>query len=134
MTWRVLADLVAVVHLLFVLFVLFGGFLVMRWPRMAWIHLPSVAWGITVEMMGWICPLTHLENRFRFLGWQEGYGESFIDHYILPLIYPALLLGETPPRALFITIGVAVFVINAALYRQVLKRRSALSSDRHDSG
>ena len=88
MAYRLLADMVLVVHLGFILFVLLGGLLVRRWRSMALVHLPSVAYGAAIELWGWICPLTPLENRLRALGGERGYAGGFIDHYLVPVIYP----------------------------------------------
>ncbi len=82
MIYRALADLVLVVHFAFVLFVVVGGLLVLRWPWVAFLHVPAAIWGILIEYSGWICPLTPLENSFRQSGGQPGYSGSFIQHYI----------------------------------------------------
>ncbi|HEY6839418.1 MAG TPA: DUF2784 domain-containing protein [Geobacteraceae bacterium] len=88
MLYSILADLGVLHHGAFVLFVVGGGFLVIRWPRLAWIHIPAALWGATVEFTGWICPLTPLENHFRLLAGDEGYSGGFIAHYLVPLLYP----------------------------------------------
>ena len=82
MAFRLLADATVVAHLAFVLFVVAGGLLVLRWPRVAWAHVPAVAWGAWVEFAGWICPLTPLENWLRARGGQTAYTASFIDQYV----------------------------------------------------
>ena len=115
MPYRLLADLVVLLHAAFVLFVIFGGFAVLRWPRLAWIHIPTAAWGALIEMAGWICPLTPLENNLRQMGGQPGYGAGFIEHYIVPIIYPP---GLT--RGIQISLGIAVLVLNAAIYGWIL--------------
>ena len=84
-----LADLVVILHLSFVLFVVFGGLLVLRWPRLAWVHLPAAAWGVAIEFTGGICPLTPLENWLREKAGEIGYADGFTEHYILPVLYPA---------------------------------------------
>ena len=86
------ADGLVLFHLAFILFVLFGGLLTLKWPRVMWLHLPAVAWGISVEVLP--CPLTRWENLFRHLAGQDGYGGGFIEHYILTLIYPAGLTAN----------------------------------------
>ena len=97
MIYRALADLVLVVHLGFVLFVVLGGLLVVRWPWLAWLHVPAAVWGVLIEFMGWICPLTPLENSFRVAGGGAGYSGGFIEHYIRPILYPAGLTRRTGP-------------------------------------
>jgi len=114
----VAADLVATLHFLFVLFVVLGGLLVLRWPRLAWLHLPAVAWGACIELMGWICPLTPLENRLRLEAGMAGYKGGFIEHYLLPVLYPAHL-----SRSVQIILGLSVLLINAILYGSILRRR-----------
>ncbi len=88
MGYRLLADAVLAVHFLFIVFVIFGGLLAIRWPRAAWIHLPCLAWGAAIVTKGWVCPLTPLEVRLRRLAGEAGYEDSFIEHYILGLVYP----------------------------------------------
>jgi hypothetical protein len=113
-----LADSVLVLHFLFVMFVLAGGLLVLRWPRLAWLHLPAVVWGVVVEMMGWICPLTPLENRFRALAGAEVYSGDFIQRYCLPVMYPE---GLTPQIQMLL--GLLVMVLNVAIYAVLIRRR-----------
>ena len=122
MPYGILADATVAAHFLFIFFVLLGGFLVLRWPALAWLHLPVLLWGVGIELIGWICPLTYLENHFRALARAEGYGASFVEHYLVPLIYPALLFPGGFPRSGFIAIGVFVAVINAVIYWFVWKR------------
>lgn len=88
MIYRILADLVLLVHALFVVFAVFGGLLVLRRRWLAWLHLPALAWGAIIISMGWICPLTPLENTLRQMAGQESYNSSFIEHYVLLAIYP----------------------------------------------
>jgi hypothetical protein len=91
---RIAADLVVLAHLGFILFVILGGLLVLRWPRMAWIHLPAVIWGALIEFAGWICPLTPLENWLREASGTAGYQGGFIEHYLVPIVYPANSRGR----------------------------------------
>ena len=119
MLYRALADLVLVAHLGFILFVVLGALLVLRWPRLAWLHLPAAAWGVLIEVGGWICPLTPLENELRRRGGGAGYAGGFIEHYLVPLIYPGALT-----RTLQLVLGSAVFLLNVALYVWVLRRRA----------
>ncbi len=118
MLWRLLADLVVVLHLGFVLFVVLGGFLVFRHPRAAWFHLPAALWGAGIEIGGWICPLTPLENHLRRLGGGAGYSGGFIAHYLVPILYPD---GLT--RGLQYLIAAFVVGINVAIYAVITRRR-----------
>jgi len=118
MTTAILADLLVLLHLAFILFVLFGGLLVLRWRRLLWLHLPVVAWGAAIEFVGWVCPLTPLENRLRAAAGDAGYGGGFIEHYLIPLIYPADLTRE-----LQWLLGAVVLVVNAVVYWRVLRGR-----------
>ena len=88
MIYRLLADAVVVLHVCFVLFVLFGGFLLRRWPNLVYAHIPAAIWGVLIEFGGWVCPLTPLEKSLRIRGGAQAYQGDFIDHYILPLLYP----------------------------------------------
>jgi len=115
--YRALADLVLVVHLTFVLFVVLGGLLVLRWPRAAWLHIPAAIWGVLIEYTGWICPLTPLENSFRARGGEMGYSGGFIEHYIQPLLYPAGLTRGTQ-----IALGSFVLLLNLGAYGILLTR------------
>lgn len=87
----ILADVLVIVHLLFVVFVVAGGFLLARWPKLVWLHLPAAAWGAYIEFSGGICPLTPLENRLRVLGGGSAYSGNFVEHYVLPIVYPGYL-------------------------------------------
>lgn len=113
-----LANGVLVVHGLFILFVLIGGFGVWRWPRLAWLHLPAVAWAAWVACAGWICPLTPLENNLRRAAGAAGYSGGFIEHYLLPAIYP-----EGLTRSVQIGLGVFVAVLNVTVYAALYARR-----------
>lgn len=118
MFYRFAADGVVLVHLLFIVFAVLGALLVLRWPRLCWLHLPAAAWGFLVEVMHWPCPLTRWENHFRHLAGEQGYGQGFIEHYLLPVIYPA---GLTP--AIQLWLGGGVLVVNAGIYGWLLYRR-----------
>jgi hypothetical protein len=111
MTHRLLADATVAFHFLFIAFVVLGGLAVMRMPRVAWLHLPAVAWVVWLELTGAICPLTPLENALREQAGQGGYEGGFIDHYLMPVIYPA---GLTPQIQTML--GIAVLVLNATVY------------------
>ena len=114
MNINLLADLVLVLHAAFILFVVVGGLLVLRFQRLAWLHLPCVAWGILVELFGWTCPLTPLENQLR----QRTTETGFVEHYLAPLIYPA---GLTP--VIQYLLALFVLLINLGIYTIVWKRR-----------
>lgn len=118
---RIAADFVVLVHLGFILFVAVGGLLVLRWPRLAWAHVPAFVWGAMVELGGWICPLTPLEHRLRAAAGGAAYDGSFIDRYITPVVYPA---GLT--RGLQIVLGCTVIIVNLAIYVVFLLRRRKL--------
>ena len=115
---RFAADSVLVLHLAFILFVVAGALFVMRWPRVAWLHLPAAAWGTFVEVTGRICPLTTLENHLRRTAGLEGYADSFVEHYLVPVIYPAGLTRDTQ----WWLAGVVV-TVNVFLYIHILLRR-----------
>lgn len=121
MSHGLLADAVLLLHLAFILFVVLGGFLAWRWPRLAWLHLPAAAWGALIEFGDWPCPLTPLENHLRALAGEAGYAGGFIEHYLLPLVYP-----EALTRELQIALGLGVVAINLAAYA-LGRRRAALS-------
>ncbi|MCW3480973.1 DUF2784 domain-containing protein [Neisseriaceae bacterium JH1-16] len=114
---RLAVDLVLLIHCGFVLFVVLGGGLVLRWPRLAWLHLPAVGWGALAEFTGWICPLTPLEQWLRDAAGQASYSGGFVEHYLVPLLYPA---GLT--RSLQLLLGVGVLLINGAVYGWLLYR------------
>jgi hypothetical protein len=118
MLWRLLADAVLVLHLLFVAFAVAGGLLALRWRWMPWLHLPALAWGATVEFTGRICPLTPLENALRAAGGEAGYQGGFIEHYLLPLLYPAALTRE-----LQWTLGTGLVLFNLLVYGLLWWRR-----------
>jgi hypothetical protein len=116
MLYQLLASVVAIIHLAFIVFVIGGAFLLLRWPKLMWIHLPAACWGVVIEMMGWYCPLTGLENWLLRRAGREGYSGGFVSHYIFALIYPA---GLT--RTIEIAIGVVVLVVNVGVYVRVFK-------------
>jgi hypothetical protein len=119
-----LAELVVVLHFCFVLFVLFGGVLALRWPKMVWVHLPAAAWGALISFAGWVCPLTPLEKWLRRQGGAAGYEGGFVEHYILPVLYPRGLTHEVQ-----IALGVIVIFLNVLIYRHVyrqFRRRKAV--------
>ncbi len=118
---RIAADGVVLVHAAFIVFVVLGGFAVLRWPRIAWLHIPAAVYGALIELQGFICPLTPLEVSLRRTAGEQGYTGGFIEHYVIPVVYPAGLTRE-----LQIALGVAVIVINLVAYTMVVvsRRRS----------
>lgn len=117
MLYRLLADLVLVVHLLFIAFVVAGGFAAVRWPRLAWAHVPCFVWGALIEFAGWICPLTPLENDLRIASGEAGYAGGFIERYLLPVIYPGALTREIQ-----IWLGASVLALNVLAYAWLVRR------------
>ena len=113
------ADLVVLLHFLFVLFVVFGGLLVLRWPKLAYVHLPVALYGMLIEFVGWVCPLTPLEKRLRESAGQQGYEGGFVEHYILPVLYPA---GLT--RGVQLVLGLVVIAVNVVIYWAIARRRN----------
>ena len=118
MHYRLLADLVLLLHAAFVAFVMLGGLLALRWPRAAWVHLPIVAWGAGIEFLGGICPLTPLENHWRRLAGEQGYAGGFVEHYVVGVLYP-----EGLTRNVQLALGILVLAVNAAVYFAVWRRR-----------
>ncbi|HJS02244.1 MAG TPA: DUF2784 domain-containing protein [Variovorax sp.] len=118
MTPRLLADAVLLLHGLFIVFVVAGGALVWRWPRVAWLHLPAVAWAAWISWAGGVCPLTPLENTLRREAGQAGYEGGFVQHYLPGLIYP-----EGFTRELEIGVGVFVTLLNVGVYALLVRRR-----------
>lgn len=112
-----LADLVLVLHFGFILFVVLGGLLALRWPHLALVHLPAAAWGVLIELRGWICPLTPLENSLRRAAGQAGYEGGFIEHYLLPVVYPDGLTRDTQ-----LLLAAIVVLLNAGIYGLVWRR------------
>jgi hypothetical protein len=118
MWYAVLADAVALVHFLFVLFVVAGSLLALRWPRAAWFHAPALIWALFVECAGTLCPLTPLENRLRVLGGESGYNDDFVSYWLLSLLYPASIT-----RSLQMTLGGSLFLLNVCLYTWIWTKR-----------
>ena len=116
-----LADSIVAFHFLFVLFVVFGGLLVLWWPRVAYLHVPAAIWGALIEFTGWICPLTPLENALRARAGQAGYQGGFVEHYILPALYPTALT-----RNIHLLLGAIVLLLNLAIYAHVLRRSAGI--------
>jgi hypothetical protein len=112
-----LADLILCMHAGFVLFVIFGGLLVLRWRWIAWLHLPAAAWGAIVEFSGWVCPLTPLENWLREQAGETGYRSDFVAYYLMPVLYP-----DDLTRDVQLMFGTAVLVINVSVYGWLWRR------------
>lgn len=118
MAYRVLAEIVMVLHFCFVVFVIFGGLLVLRRRSIAWLHLPAVGWGILIEFFWWTCPLTTLENRLRELGGEAGYATGFIDYYVSAVLYAPL-----SPQVR-IALGLMLVGFNLFIYLYLLRRQA----------
>ena len=117
MFYRAAADAILILHLVFVIFVVLGGVIVLRWPRLAWLHVPAVLWAAWVEFAGWICPLTPLEISLRQRAGEAGYAGDFVEHYLTSALYPEGLARTTQ-----IALGGAVVLINLAVYVVILNR------------
>jgi len=122
MIYKLAADGVFLAHLAFVLFVVLGGVAVWKWPRLAWLHLPAVGWGVAIEFTGWICPLTPWEQSLRRLAGEKGYSGGFVEHYLVPLLYP-----EQLTRGDQLLLGVLVLAINVTAYALILRRHRSLT-------
>ncbi len=112
-----LADAVVLIHAGFVAFVVLGGLLVLRWRRMAWLHVPAAAWGAAIEFTGGICPLTPLENWLRVQASGVPYTGAFVEEYVVPMLYPATLT-----RTVQVSLGTLVIVLNALVYWRIVRR------------
>lgn len=117
MTYRVLTDFIVVIHLMFIIYALFGGLTVLWRKWLVGLHLPTVVWIVLIEFTGWICPLTPLENKYRLAAGMAGYSGSFIDHYLVPIIYPTGLTSDIQ-----ILLGAGAMAVNLAVYLFVFKR------------
>jgi len=115
--YRALADLVVAGHVAFVVFVVLGALLVLRWPRAAFVHVPCALWGAWVELAGWVCPLTPLEVHLRIAAGEAGYAGGFLDRYVVPVLYP----GELT-RPVQVGLGVVVVLVNVATYALVIRK------------
>lgn len=111
MVYAIAADLLLVFHLCFAGFVVAGGLLVCKWRWLVFLHLPAVVWGVLLELRGWICPLTPWEQQLRQAAGQSGYQDGFIEHYLLPVLYPAGLEGDTQ-----MMLGGIVILVNVVVY------------------
>ena len=116
MVFKLAASALALIHLAFILFVIFGGLLLLKWPKLMWLHLPAAVWGALIELAGWYCPLTSMENAMLHRAGDAGYTGGFVAHYVFGLIYPA---GLT--RGIEIAIGAVVLVVNVSVYVKVFR-------------
>ena len=116
MGYRLAAELTLILHLLFIIFILFGGLLALRKRFWIWLHLPALLWGLWVEWAGWPFPLTPLENYFRQLASSPQYPESFIEHYLVSIIYP-----EQLTVSLQLVLGGILLIVNLLIYFYVLR-------------
>jgi hypothetical protein len=114
MAYRILADIVVLIHLCFILFVILGGLLVLHWRTLMWVHIPAAVWGVLIEFAGWICPLTPLENYLLRLGGQAGYRSDFIQYYLLSILYPDALTREVQ-----IILGCVALSVNLFIYWRI---------------
>ncbi len=117
MAAAIIADLIMILHFGFIIFVVVGGLAVARWSWIAFLHLPAVVWGVLIELLNWTCPLTPLEASYRYAAGQAGFGDGFIEHYLMPLIYPS---GLT--RSVQFTIAAVVLGANVFVYTLVIRR------------
>jgi drug/metabolite transporter superfamily protein YnfA len=122
--YNVLANAIVLAHFLFIAFVVGGGLLVIRWPRIAFVHLPAAVWGAVVEIFGWVCPLTPLQNHFRFLAGDSSYGGDFIARYLIPIIYPENLTTTIQQvlGGLVIAVNIIFYTIAIRKHRNVISR------------
>lgn len=125
MTYRLLADAVLLIHFGFIVFVVIGGFLALRWRWLLWFHVPCAVWGVLIEFTGWFCPLTPLENHLRAVGGKATYTGGFIDHYLTAIIYPD---GLT--RSSQLVLGLTVLILNAIAYTLWWRQRQRRAVNR----
>ncbi|MDH5631795.1 MAG: DUF2784 domain-containing protein [Gammaproteobacteria bacterium] len=131
MTWSFLADVVLLCHLAFILFAILGGLLALGWHRVAWVHVPAALWAAAINLLSFPCPLTAWEQRLRQMAGEAGYGGGFMDHYIVPLVYPGPLSGRV-----ITLMAVALLMWNGVVYGFVVyfaRRKRQLCSSRLDS-
>ena len=115
MIYSFLADSLVVLHFIFILFVVFGGLFVFKWPKLGYLHIPAAVWGGLIEIQGWLCPLTPIESRLRQAAGTTAYKDGFIEHYLIPVIYPTELTREDQ-----LFLGLSVFILNGIIYIWVL--------------
>lgn len=125
MFYNICANMILIVHFAFICFVLFGAFMILKWPWVIYLHFPAFIWGILIEAYGWICPLAPIEQWLRILAGESGFQTGFIEHYLLPIIYPS---GLT--RSIQIGFAVLVGLINVLIYAWLFFRRMKLNQNR----
>jgi len=125
LVYSYLADFIVLLHVFFVLFVMLGGGLVLWKPYMAWYHIPAVLWGASIEFLGWICPLTPLENMLRARSGAAGYETGFVEHYILPVLYPAAL-----SKKMQVTFGLILLGVNLVIYMILWQRMRKVTKNK----
>ena len=118
MIYRWMADATVLLHGAFVAFVVLGGLVVLKWRRVAWLHVPCALWGVLIEFGGWICPLTPIENELRRRAGEAGYSGGFVEHYVLHALYPS---GLT--RTVQWALGTFVALLNLGVYAYLYRRR-----------
>lgn len=123
MLFQTVADLVVLVHLAFIVFVVLGGALALRWRWIPWLHVPAVLWSALLECCGWMCPLTPLENWLRRAGGTSEYSGGFVEQYVLPIVYPAALTREVQ-----VALGLLVCLVNAGIYLRLWRFRCGARS------
>jgi hypothetical protein len=124
MIYRIAADVVLLLHLVFILFVVLGGWLVLRSPKIIWLHFPAAVWGAFIEFSGRVCPLTPLENHLRITSGSAGYSGGFIERYLIPIVYPSGL-----NRSVQVVLGLVVILVNAVFYGAIIVRWSRGRTD-----
>ena len=129
MIWRLAADVVLVLHLAFVIFVVLGGILTWRWPRLALVHVPVAVYGMVIQLVGFRCPLTPFEKALRRRAGDEGYDEGFVEHYIVPVLYPGEFTAGVKLLMALLVLGINVAVYMVA-WRVMWPRRRAERSAR----
>jgi hypothetical protein len=129
MLYRLAADTVLLLHLAFIVFVVLGAALVARWPRLVALHLPAATWGFFVEWTGRGCPLTDVENFLRVKAGSSGYADSFVEHYLLAVLYPDGLTRQSQ-----VMLAAMVILVNVALYGWILYRRRSRQADPRGRG
>lgn len=121
---RLAADLLVLIHFSFIIFVVLGGLLVLRWPRAAWIHLPAAAWGAWIEFSQGVCPLTPLENHLRAMGGEAGYDGGFVERYLIPIIYPPGYSPEVANMLGLLVLAINLTVYSVAVWRALARRKN----------
>ncbi len=122
MTYLIFAESILLIHFVFIIFAVLGGIFVLKWKKIAWLHLPTVIWATLIEFTGWICPLTPLENWLRFQGGESGYSSGFIEYYIHPLLYPEMLTRNWQLLLGTLLLGLNLFIYLRAFYRRSKNR------------